>query len=190
MPDPSPLLSPQKPVEAETRLWTERGFVVDQWRTLAEDEGVPAEGRVILPVRRWRTLSASVAASLPALGLGIEVEPHDSLDPETDDLGRLSLIALVFPKFTDGRAYSTARRLREVWGYRGELRARGDILLDQMQLMSRCGFDTFEIRNAATIRALERRPPAAMAGAIRNPPAKVGSWRCRYSSPSRAAAAE
>jgi uncharacterized protein (DUF934 family) len=73
-----------------------------------------------------------------------------------DDLDRLSIIALNFPKFTDGRSYSKARTLREQHGYKGEIRATGDVLLDQVPLMLRCGFDALEITNAPTIRALER----------------------------------
>ena len=100
-----------------------------------------------------------------ALGvpIGGRVEAAEMIDPESDDIARLAVIALVFPKFTDGRAYSTARRLRETAGYRGQIRATGDVLLDQLPLMLRCGFDAFEIVNAVTIRELEARPVPAIA---------------------------
>jgi uncharacterized protein (DUF934 family) len=69
----------------------------------------------------------------------------------TDDVAQLGarldgvkLIVLSFPKFTDGRAYSQARLLRERLGYRGELRATGAVFLDQLPFMLRCGFDSFE----------------------------------------------
>jgi len=64
-------------------------------------------------------------------------------------LDRLSLIALVFPKFRDGRAYSQARLLRERYGFRGELRATGDVLRDQFQFLLRAGFDAFEVKKPA-----------------------------------------
>jgi uncharacterized protein (DUF934 family) len=71
--------------------------------------------------------------------------------PNTDDVSRLgpkldgvNLIVLNFPKFTDGRAYSQARLLRERLGYRGELRATGAVFLDQLPFLLRCGFDSFE----------------------------------------------
>ena len=64
-------------------------------------------------------------------------------------------IDLNFPKFTDGRAYSQARLLRERLGYRGGLRATGAVFLDQLPFMLRCGFDSFEVTNAPTLRALE-----------------------------------
>ena len=60
------------------------------------------------------------------------------------DVARLDLIALHFPKFSDGRAYSQARLLRERLGYQGELRATGGVLQDQLPFMLRCGFDSFE----------------------------------------------
>ena len=62
------------------------------------------------------------------------------------DLPRLELVALEFPKFSDGRALSQARLLRERYGYRGEIRAMGDVLRDQLFFMTRCGFDAFEPR--------------------------------------------
>jgi uncharacterized protein (DUF934 family) len=62
---------------------------------------------------------------------------------------RLSLIALVFPKFKDGRAYSQARLLRERYGFRGELRATGEVLRDQFQFLLRAGFDAFEVKKPA-----------------------------------------
>lgn len=76
-------------------------------------------------------------------------------------LDRLALIEIAFPKFRDGRGYSAARILREA-GYRGELRAAGDVLVDQIPFMRRCGFDAFApeaaIDEAALERALSRYP--------------------------------
>jgi phosphoadenosine phosphosulfate reductase len=70
------------------------------------------------------------------------------------DLPRFDLIALDFPKFSDGRAFSTARLLREKFGYAGELRAVGNVLSDQIPLMRRVGFDSFEVTHGPTRRAL------------------------------------
>jgi uncharacterized protein (DUF934 family) len=64
-------------------------------------------------------------------------------------IDQLALIALVFPKFRDGRAYSQARLLRERYGFRGELRATGDVLRDQFQFLLRAGFDAFEVKKPA-----------------------------------------
>lgn len=76
----------------------------------------------------------------PAVSLA-NTDPVEDLAPH---VGRLRLIVLNFPKFSDGRAYSQARLLRGRMGYRGELRATGGVLIDQIPFMLRCGFDSFE----------------------------------------------
>ena len=68
----------------------------------------------------------------------------------------MSLVALVFPKFQDGRAYSQARILRERFGYRGEMRATGQVLRDQFVFMLRAGFDAFEVKKDADAEGLRR----------------------------------
>jgi len=157
MSEPAPLFSPLKPATIEPRLWTGTGFVADPWRLIGDDIPFPIGGYAIVSLARWRVEQPTlVALGTPA---GILVQPSESLDFETDDVARLALIALGFPKFTDGRAYSVARRLREA-GYPGEIRASGDVLLDQLPLMLRAGFSTFEIASAATLRALEAPLPA------------------------------
>ncbi|MGH6923165.1 MAG: DUF934 domain-containing protein, partial [Propylenella sp.] len=86
--------------------------------------------------------------------LGVEVlagEPVRELEPY---LSRLSLIAVSFPAFSDGRSYSAARLLRERLDYRGELRAVGDVLADQIPLMRRCGITSFEVKHGPTRAAL------------------------------------
>ena len=77
--------------------------------------------------------------------LGLSVKPDDAIDDIASDLDRFQVVALEFPAFTDGRAYSQARLVRERHGYRGELRAVGNVLRDQLQFMQRCGFDAFEV---------------------------------------------
>ncbi len=80
-------------------------------------------------------------------------DPVETLAPEIE---RLRLIVLHFPKFTDGRAYSQARLLRERLGYRGELRATGAVLRDQLPFLLRCGFDSFESDQPGFAEALSR----------------------------------
>jgi uncharacterized protein (DUF934 family) len=87
-----------------------------------------------LPLTEW--LQASTQA--------VALANTDSLDELRTHLGRLKLVVLHFPKFTDGRAYSQARLLRGRLGYRGELRATGQVLRDQLPFLLRCGFDSFE----------------------------------------------
>ena len=69
----------------------------------------------------------------------------DLVEALVPDLARIAVVMLDFPKYTDGRAYSQARLLRERHGYRGELRATGNVLRDQLLLMRRCGFDAYEV---------------------------------------------
>lgn len=154
MSEPSPLLKPLAPATTPARLWKNGRFIADAWREIGDDEPFPINGRAILTLAHWRAEQAAVLAT--GLPIGASVQANETLDPQTDNLARLALIALHFPKFTDGRAYSTARRLREEYGYAGELRATGDVLLDQLPLMLRSGFDAFEIVNAPTIAAIER----------------------------------
>lgn len=72
----------------------------------------------------------------------VRLEPDDDARALIPFLDRLTLIEVAFPKFRDGRGYSSARILREA-GYKGELRAQGDVLVDQVAFMRRCGFDSF-----------------------------------------------
>ncbi len=89
----------------------------------------------------WRT-----AGRQPHPDSGVCLQPDDDFDALLPDLPRLALIAVNFPVFTDGRGYSIARLLRERHGYRGELRAIGDVLRDQLYFLHRCGFDAFALR--------------------------------------------
>ena len=86
--------------------------------------------------------------------LGIEIAAGESVEALAPHLSRLALIALAFPKFSDGRSYSAARLLRERLGFTGELRAIGDVLADQIPLMRRCGITSFEVHHAPTREAL------------------------------------
>jgi uncharacterized protein (DUF934 family) len=135
----------------EVRLYTGGRFMPDPWQVVDDAAELPPSGPVLVTLVRWRQDRASLAARGD---VGVLSSATDVLTVE-DDIGSLDLIVLVLPKFTDGRVYSTARRLREQAGYRGELRVTGDVLLDQIPLLARCGFDSFEIRHAPTIRALE-----------------------------------
>ena len=102
--------------------------------------------------KRWLAERGALAGRNAALGLRLDA--GERIDDIAADLPRFSLIALAFPKFSDGRAFSTARLLREKHGYTGELRAVGNVLSDQIPFMRRVGFDAFEVSHAPTRRAL------------------------------------
>jgi len=189
MSEPKPLLAPLRAATADPRLWKDGGFVADAWRRIDDDADVPIDGRAIISLQRWRAQQPALTARGQAIG--IHVDPSDMLDPATDDLDRLALIALSFPKFSDGRAYSTARRLREQWRYRGEIRATGDVLLDQVPLMLRSGFDALEVVNAATIAALESGTLPLLAHVYqRSVGSDIVGWRTRRAAGMRLSAAE
>ncbi len=181
MAEPTPLLLPLKPATVGAHLWTHNQFVADGWRAIADDAPLPDGGRPLLSLGRWRKEREALARR--GARFGLVVQAGEVLDPATDDVSGLAVIALVFPKFTDGRAYSTARRLREHWGFQGELRATGDVLLDQLPLMLRAGFDAFEIVDAATVSALERGHLPAVTR-VYQPAAEVAArtWQARRTS--------
>ncbi|HQS17923.1 DUF934 domain-containing protein [Reyranella sp.] len=113
---------------------------------LYSEAGLPAS-YVALPFAQWKARSEWPAVSLA------NTDPIEDLAPH---VGRLRLVVLDFPKFSDGRAYSQARLLRGRLGYRGELRATGGVLQDQIAFMLRCGFDSFESEQQGFGEALAR----------------------------------
>jgi len=109
-------------------------------------EAIPSDGAVIVSLEQWRAHRDALLKRGTPLGVRL----HSDQAPEliADDLPHLAVVALEFPKFRDGRAYSYARLLRERYGFKGELRAVGEVLLEQLFFMLRTGFDAFEILSA------------------------------------------
>jgi phosphoadenosine phosphosulfate reductase len=132
-------------------VWQAGAFHRDAWTSVDGEAALP-HGPAIVPKARWLAQRDALAARNAPLGLLIA--PAESLDDIAADLPRFALVALAFPKFTDGRAYSLARLLREKHGFAGELRAVGNVLSDQLQSMRRVGFDSFAVTHAPTRRAL------------------------------------
>jgi len=125
----------------------------DSWTFVADDADVPAAGDVVVSLARVAALSQRSGQ------LGVQVEPEDDLNEVAKVLGKVQLVAINFPKFGDGRGYSKARLLRERFAYKGELRAVGEVLADQLQYLLRCGFDAFALAEgkdvAAALRAMQ-----------------------------------
>jgi uncharacterized protein (DUF934 family) len=126
-----------------------RQIVPDTWRLLKpEDDGtapaIAPAGDVVFPLALWLRQRESLLSRGGRVGVWLDA--GDEPGAIAADVGRLALIAVNFPKFGDGRGYSTARLLRERYGYRGELRAIGDVLRDQLHFMASCGFDSFLLR--------------------------------------------
>ena len=96
--------------------------------------------------QRWPEAKAGHAAGAEAADV-LRLEPADDPAQFAHRLGTVSRVEVNFPSFTDGRGYSIARLLRERHGYRGELRAVGDVQRDQLFYLARCGFDAFLLRD-------------------------------------------
>jgi len=128
-------------------------FDPDIWSILEDGAPVPEQGFVLLSKDRWLAERDSLTSA--AISIGLVLYAGDEIGELVRDLSHFRVIALDFPKFADGRSYSTARLLREDHGYSGELRAIGDVLIDQVPLMLRCGFDTFAISHEPTRLSLE-----------------------------------
>ena len=122
-------------------------IALDSWQPLKPvDAGVPLSGDWIVPLAIWREQRAQWRGRSAADGrCGVVLENTDDPRVLVEDFDALALIAVRFPKFTDGRGYSIARLLRRL-GWRGELRAVGDVQRDQLFYMTRCGFDAFALR--------------------------------------------
>jgi uncharacterized protein (DUF934 family) len=118
-----------------------------RWLAVGEDGFVPEfanDANLIVPVAVLKRRADELFARQGATGALLEA--HEDPWSIAEHLDRLALIAIRFAKFSDGRGYSIARLLRTRYWYRGELRAVGDVLRDQLLFLQRCGFDTFELR--------------------------------------------
>ncbi|HXV29577.1 MAG TPA: DUF934 domain-containing protein [Sinorhizobium sp.] len=122
-------------------------IATDLFVHVAEGAELPGDGAVLISAERF--LADPEVLSRRAGKLGVIWPNNRDLDDLVPYLDRLAAVALVFPSFRDGRAYSQARLLRERHGYDGELRAIGQVLRDQFVFMSRAGFDAFEVKKDA-----------------------------------------
>jgi len=118
---------------------------------VADGAALPDDGAILVPAARLLENPASVLGRKDKIGV---IWPNNrDVDDLVPYLDRLAVVALVFPIFRDGRAYSQARLLRERFSYRGELRATGQVLRDQFVFMLRAGFDSFEVKKQSDAEA-------------------------------------
>ncbi len=127
----------------------DRAIVEDGWTHVAADAERVPQGDIIVPLGLWQARREELLARGGGLGLCLAAGEHPSV--VADDLSHFAVIALEFPAFKDGRAFSYARLLRERYGFKGELRAVGDVARDQMFYMARCGFNAFEVRQGRSL---------------------------------------
>lgn len=128
---------------------------VDTWQLVRDAEEAQAmltestEVNAIFPLSVWMQLPASCKGQVRALW----ISPDDDFEASMEWLAQMEMIAVDFPSFRDGRGYSVAYLLRTRYGWKGELRAIGDVLRDQLNYMRRCGFDVFVLRADKDIQA-------------------------------------
>ena len=115
-------------------VWEEDAFA-----NVLDEDAIP-DGAVIVSLKRFMAESEQL---LSGRAVGVRLESHEAVEDLAYDLPRIALTALVFPKYRDGRAYTSARLLRERYDFTGQIRAVGDVLLDRAQFLVRCGFDAF-----------------------------------------------
>lgn len=135
-------------------------LVNDEWTVLRLHEGEAADrvtvpaGKVIVPLPVWNCQHEALQGRKE---LGLWLASFERAEDIPDDIHRFPVIGVDFHKYTDGRGYTLAYRLRKQMGFRGELRAMGDVLHDQLFYMKRVGFDAFAVR-------ADKDAVAAMAG--------------------------
>jgi uncharacterized protein (DUF934 family) len=125
------------------KIIRDRAIVDDDFVHVADGAELSTGAKPIVPLAELVKARDALLARHPAVGVRIA---SDKLPSDIPELQRLALIAIEFPRFTDGRGYSVARMLRQRHAYRGELRAVGWVLRDQLQYLERCGFNAFELR--------------------------------------------
>ena len=129
----------------------------DPWHALGGDDGPPVSitpaPHLLLDLVQWHAVRAAWPAGTP---VGLRLANDQDVEDIADDLPRLALVALQFPKWVDGRAYTQARLLRSRYRYGGEVRAIGEVLVDMLPLLQRTGFDAVLLRHDQSVEAAER----------------------------------
>jgi uncharacterized protein (DUF934 family) len=148
-------------IQQHAQIIKGREVVADDWSVLRLAEGEAPEtvevppGKFIVPLKVWQAQREALLARVGSDGkpgqLGLWFASDEQAHTAKDDLGKFAVIAVDFPKFSDGRGYSIAYNLRKRLGFRGELRAIGDVLRDQLFQMVRCGFNAYATRQDRSI---------------------------------------
>lgn len=126
-------------------------IVANEWQLIAADfAGDLPSGKLLVPLAKWLELKDS---SVEGQTLAPWIDSEEEVEPVAAELVKAPLIAVNFPTFMDGRGFSTARLLRERFGYQGELRAVGYVIQDQLFFLKRCGFDAFDLREGTDLEA-------------------------------------
>jgi uncharacterized protein (DUF934 family) len=129
---------------------TDAGFQAaeDLFIDVADEDAIP-DGPVILSLTRFQAEGDALVTA--GRSVGVRIAADEAVEDLAYDLPRLALVAVVFPKFRDGRAFTTSSLLRQRLAFGGEVRAVGDVLREQAMFMVRCGFDAFAPYDGATV---------------------------------------
>lgn len=132
-----------------SKLIKDGQLIPNRWTILREASGpevlkVLLGKNLIVPLQFWKSYQGEIQNF--AGSVTIWLNSDESAAEIGSQMHSLPLIALNYPVFSDGRSYSNARALRQQYGYKGEVRAIGDVLRDQLFYMSQCGFDSFDLR--------------------------------------------
>lgn len=129
----------------------------DRWHSLSGEDGPPVsitpEADLLLDIAQWHAVRAHWPSDI---AVGVRLANDHDVEGIAQDLPRFSLVVLHFPKWVDGRAYSQARLLRSRYGFKGQIRATGEVLVDMLPLLARTGFDALVLRSDQSIEAAER----------------------------------
>lgn len=129
----------------------------DRWHRVAGEDGPvshpAAAPHLLLSLEQWHAVRDTWPAGM---AVGVQLANDYDIEGLVPDLPRLSLVALSFPKWVDGRAYSQARLLRTRYRFGGEIRAVGDVLVDMLPLLARTGFDAVQLRPDQSLEAAQR----------------------------------
>ncbi len=122
----------------------DKAIIEDSYTLVESADALPTSGDLLIEFAIWQEVKPKLGNHDGKIGVKLlgETEPEEI----AEDLTNLDLVAIEFPAFKDGRGYSLARILRERFGFKGELRATGDVLRDQMFYLMRCGFNSFSTR--------------------------------------------
>lgn len=166
-------------------VWTEEGFVSDDpWITPGTE---PAEGSNGRPLLSLDLALARLASDRELDGVGIIVEPCEDVGRLAPYVERIALVAVRFAAFNDGRAFSQAALLRSRYGFTNDMRAVGDVLIDQIPMMLRCGISSVAVSNSVAQKRLSEgrlpgirhhyQPATRQAARLSGQAGKAYAWR-------------
>lgn len=125
-------------------LINQQSILEDIWQIVVDTESELPQGNILVEAGYWLENQTSLTGRSD---IGIYLNGDADLESFKDQLNNFDVIAVNFPAFADGRGYSLARLLKERYNYQGEIRAIGDVLIDQLYFMKRCGFDTYLLKD-------------------------------------------